>query len=52
MAIHSSIFAWKIPWIEKTGGLQSIGQQRVGHNRATEHTHAHTHKVKITQANL
>ena len=32
MAAHSSIFAWKIPWTEKTGGLQSIGLQRVGHD--------------------
>ena len=27
MAIHSSILAWKIPWTEETGGLQSIGSQ-------------------------
>ena len=32
MAIHSSIVAWKIPWIEESGGLQSMGSQRVGHN--------------------
>ena len=31
MAIHSSILAWKIPWTEEPGGLQSIGSQRVGH---------------------
>ena len=35
MAIHSSILAWEIPWTEKTGGLQFIGSQRVGHHRAT-----------------
>ena len=35
MAIHSSILAWRIPWTEKPGGLQSVGSQRVGHNRAT-----------------
>ena len=29
MAIHSSIFAWRIPWTEKPGGLQSLGCQRV-----------------------
>ena len=29
MAIHSSILAWRIPWIEEPGGLQSIGSQRV-----------------------
>ena len=32
MATHSSVLAWKIPWIEEPGGLQSIGLQRVGHN--------------------
>ena len=30
MATHSSIFAWKIPWTEEPGGLQSVGSQRVG----------------------
>ena len=29
MATHSSIHAWKIPWTEERGGLQSIGSQRV-----------------------
>ena len=33
MATHSSILAWRIPCIEEPGGLQSIGSQRVGHNR-------------------
>ena len=32
MATHSSIPAWKIPWTEETGGLQSMRSQRVGHN--------------------
>ena len=32
MATHSSILAWRIPWTEEPGGLQSIGSQRVGHN--------------------
>ena len=32
MATHSSIFAWRIPWTEKPGGLQSMGSQRVRHN--------------------
>ena len=32
MATHSSILAWKIPWTEEHGGLQSIGLQRVRHN--------------------
>ena len=36
MAAHSSILAWKIPWTEEPGGLQSTGSQRVGHNLATK----------------
>ena len=32
MAIHSSTIAWKIPWTEEPGRLQSMGLQRVGHD--------------------
>ena len=32
MAPHSSILAWKIPWMEELGRLQSTGSLRVGHN--------------------
>ena len=32
MATHFSILAWKIPWMEEPGGLQSTGSQRVGHD--------------------
>ena len=32
MAPHSSTFAWRIPWTEEPGGLQSMGSQRVGHD--------------------
>ena len=32
MATHFSTLAWKIPWIEKPGKLQSLGSQRVGHD--------------------
>ena len=32
MAPHSSILAWKMPWTEEPGRLQSIGSQRVGHD--------------------
>ena len=32
MATHSSILAWKIPWMEEPGKLQSMGSQRVRHN--------------------
>ena len=35
MATYSSILAWKIPWTEEPGRLQSMGLQRVGHDRAT-----------------
>ena len=35
MATHSSILAWRIPWSEEPGGLQSTGSQRVGHDWAT-----------------
>ena len=34
MVTHSSILAWKIPWTEKPGRLQSMGSQRVGHDWA------------------
>ena len=32
MATHSSILAWRIPWTEKPGGLQSMESQRIRHN--------------------
>ena len=32
MATHSSILAWRIPWTEEPGGLQSTGSQRAGHD--------------------
>ena len=35
MATHSSTLAWKIPWTEEPGGLQSMGLLRVGQDRAT-----------------
>ena len=35
MAPHSSTLAWKIPWMEEPGGLQSLGLLRVGHDSAT-----------------
>ena len=36
METHSSILAWEIPRTEKSGGLQSMGSQRAGHDGATE----------------
>ena len=32
MATHSTILAWRIPWTEESGGFQSMGSQRVGHD--------------------
>ena len=40
MATHSSILAWKIPWMEEPGRLQSMGSQRVN---TTERLHFHFH---------
>ena len=36
MATHSSILAWRVPWTEEPGRLQSTGLQRVGHDLATK----------------
>ena len=41
-ATHSSILAWRIPWTEESGGLQSTGSQRVGHDWVTSLTHSLT----------
>ena len=38
MATHSSILAWRIPWTEEPGRLQSMGLQRVRHNWMTKHS--------------
>ena len=48
MANCSSILAWRIPWTEEPGGLQSMGSQKVRHDLATTppapiNTHTHTH---------
>ena len=40
MATHSSILAWRIPWTEEPGGLQSMGSQRIGHDWSTNSFHA------------
>ena len=46
MATRSSIRAWRIPWTEEPGGLQTIGSQRVRHNskRFSMHTYLNIHK--------
>ena len=47
MATHSSTLTWKIPWTEEAGGLQTMGLQRVGRDRATEHTHSDDLKESV-----
>ena len=39
VALHSSILAWRIPWIEEPSGLKSMGSQEVRHNGKTEYIH-------------
>ena len=50
MATRSSIHAWRIPWTEETGGLQSMGSQRVRHKLRWLSTHAqwtlHSHQIE------
>ena len=41
MATHSSILAWRIPWTEQPGRLQSMGSQRVGHDSVTKRARKH-----------
>ena len=41
MATHSSILAWRIAWTEEPGGLQSMGSQRVRHDRVATHRTEH-----------
>ena len=52
MATHSSILAWRIPWTEEPGGLQSMGLQRVGQDWATKHSityiYIYTHTYTLT----
>ena len=54
MAPHSSTLAWKIPWMEEPGGLQSMGSLRVGHDSDFTFTfHFHTlEKEMATQSSI
>ena len=45
MATHCSILAWRIPWTEESGGLQSMGSQRVSHDWATNPHSYHMMKI-------
>ena len=47
MTTHPSILAWRTPWTDEPGGLQSMGSQRVRHNWVTEHEH----KINVTMVN-
>jgi len=52
IATHSGILAWRIPWTEEPGRLQSMGSQRVRwlseiHTLQHTHTHTHTHRVAL-----
>ena len=47
MATHSSTLAWKIPWMEDPGRLQSMQSWRVGHNWATKYSTALSYHVKV-----
>ena len=53
MATHSSILAWRIPWTEETGGLQSMGSQRVRHqtrlsdSHLIDQVHFHLHMLSL-----
>ena len=49
MATHSSILAWKIPWTEEPGRLQSMGSQRVGHD---ERLHFHFTVIELPSLDL
>ena len=40
MAIHSSVLAWRTPWTEGTGGLQSMGHREQDRTEESEHAHA------------
>ena len=49
MATHCSILAWRIPWTEEPGGLQSMELQSVGHDQATN-TSTYKEKQCVTEA--
>ena len=51
MATHCSMLAWKIPWSEEPGELQSMRSQRVRHNCVCTHTHTHAHTQPQLEVN-
>ena len=52
MAAHSSTLAWRLPWREEPGRLQSMGLQRVGHDWATSLTHSLSSERESEKARL
>ena len=48
MATHSITLAWKIPWTEEPGGLQSMGSGRVRHDWVAKHTHTEFYEHRVT----
>ena len=50
MATHSSILAWRIPWTEEPGRLQSTGSQ--SQTRTEQLTHTHTHYICLSRSDL
>ena len=49
MATHSRILAWRIPWTEEPGRLQSIVSHRVGHN-SSDLAHTHSKRTEIKES--
>ena len=53
MATHSSILAWKIPWTEEPGGLQSMeSPKRVGHDLVTKQQQSHVITIIAVMQNV
>ena len=52
MATHPSIVAWRIPWTEEPGGLQSMRSQRVRHDRATKHSTTAPQRIFISPTEI
>ena len=52
MATHSSVLAWRIPWTEKPGGLQSMGSHRIGHDWSNLAAAAAAAAIKIQRSKL
>ena len=49
MATQANILAWRIPWTEEPGGLQSMGLQRVRHDSAIKHSTRSENKEEVAE---